>query len=187
MFDPNKHHRRSVRLRNFDYRSAGAYFVTVCVARRRQAFGYFNDGGMRLHPYGKIAIDEWLNTESRRPEIALDEFVVMPNHFHAIVWIIDEEGAKFLEPDSLVTGFSGEASLAPTGLVPKSLGAIVGGWKSAVTRRMNEHRAERGYPPVEPWQRSFHDRVIRDERELLAKRQYIIDNPLNWESDEFYT
>lgn len=188
-FDPNKHHRRSVRLSYFDYGTAGAYFVTVCAAHMQPVFGRIEGESVRLHPYGRIVAEQWERTAELRSEIALDEVVVMPNHFHAIVWIKgdpDPVGARLASPRTHHAPAPGEASLAPTGATPKSLGAIVGGFKSAVSRHINLHRLERNLPPVLVWQRSFYERVIRDEKERLATRRYIIENPLNWERDEHH-
>lgn len=187
MLHPNKHHRRSVRLPHFDYGSAGAYFVTVCAAQKRPVFGQIEQREMRPNAYGMIAAEEWQRLAAIRPEIAIDEFVVMPNHFHAIFWITREPnvGVRLASPKFLFHK-PGDASIAPTGTAPKSLGAVIGGFKSGVTCKINRYRAERNLPPVKVWQRSFHDRIIRDEKELIAIRKYIIENPLHWDTDKYH-
>lgn len=83
----DSHHRRSIRMPGYDYREEGGYFVTLCVAKRRHAFGRVENGIARLHPYGRIVVEEWERTAILRPEVTLSDFVVMPNHFHAIVLI----------------------------------------------------------------------------------------------------
>uniref|UniRef100_UPI003D19CF2F hypothetical protein n=1 Tax=Geoalkalibacter halelectricus TaxID=2847045 RepID=UPI003D19CF2F len=98
MYNPDVHNRQSIRLRNFDYGGAGAYFVTVCAWRRECLFGDVIDGDMRLNEFGMAVRDEWLRTPRIRTNVALDEFVVMPNHFHAILWIIDPVGARRAVP-----------------------------------------------------------------------------------------
>ncbi len=86
-YDPNKHHRRSIRLKGYDYSSAGAYFITICAYQRACLFGEIVDGMMQLNEFGQIVADEWLKSSEIRREIALDEWVVMPNHIHGIVFI----------------------------------------------------------------------------------------------------
>jgi REP element-mobilizing transposase RayT len=174
-FDPNKHHRRSIRVAGYDYGAAGAYFVTVCVSRRRCAFGRIESGVMRLHPYGQIVAEQWEHSATLRAEIALDEWIVMPNHFHAIVW--------FIAPPSLDAAPIKPSEAALRG-PSRVLGALINGFKGAVTREVNAHRAGCGLAPVAVWQRNYHERIIRDERELQEKRRYIIENPLHWENDE---
>jgi REP element-mobilizing transposase RayT len=84
-FDPEKQHRRSIRLAGYDYAQQGAYFVTICVHRKRPVFGSVENGAMWLNRYGRMVQEEWLRTAELRDGVILDEFVVMPNHFHGIV------------------------------------------------------------------------------------------------------
>ena len=83
--DPGKQHRRSIRLAGYDYCAAGSYFVTVCAAHKRCVFGKIENGALRLHPYGRIVEERWLALPEHFPHITLDEYVVMPNHFHGIL------------------------------------------------------------------------------------------------------
>ena len=206
----DKHHRRSIRLAGYDYSQEGAYFVTISVARRvrrNNPFGHVENGVMRPNGYGKIVADEWLKTAQLRPNVILDEWMVMPNHFHGILIITDDDvGATRrvaptdeLPTDESLTDDDVRATRrvapmdAPT-VVPThetlqsgSLGAIVGQFKSIVTKRVNLCRIERDLPKTEVWHRNFHERIIRDERELDNTRRYIAQNPQNWESDEEYT
>jgi putative transposase len=105
IYDPQKHHRRSMRLQEFDYAQAGAYFITLVTYHRQEFFGEIVDGIVRLSPLGEITQDEWMRSLQLRPEIRLyqDEFVVMPNHFHGVVWLIanglDARDAPRQEPD----------------------------------------------------------------------------------------
>ena len=177
-FDPKEQHRRSTRLAGYDYRESGAYFVTVCAAHKRPVFGHIENGAMRCNPYGSIVIEEWARTETLRANVVLDEFVVMPNHFHAIV-IFKHNG------DTNV-GAQRAAPLqgaTPNNVAAQSLGAVVCAFKSAVTRRINAHRSERGLAPVVVWQRNYYERIIRDETELNQTRRYIFENPQNWDTD----
>jgi REP element-mobilizing transposase RayT len=160
---PQRHHRRSIRLRGYDYSQAGAYFVTVCTHNRECLFGEIVDGDMRMNGAGTIIRDEWSRTADMRSNVELDAFVVMPNHFHAIVFLSDESRR-------------GDRPVAPTpmGPTPRSIGAIMAGFKSAATKRINEMRGTPGRPV---WQRNYYEHVIRNDDEMNRAREYIINNP----------
>jgi REP element-mobilizing transposase RayT len=170
-----RRHRRSIRLRGYDYAAKGAYFVTLVTFAREPIFGDISQGKMTLSALGEIATTEWIRSASIRQEIDLDDFVVMPNHLHAIVHIRD-----------VVVGAHGHAPLRPVFAsnmpirTPRSLGSLVGGYKGAVTKRIN---LLRGAPGLEVWQRNYYERVIRDEAELNRIRQYILNNPAMWAAD----
>jgi REP element-mobilizing transposase RayT len=151
---------------------------------RELLFGEFIDRAIRLSPFGEIVREEWLASEAIRREIELDEFVVMPNHFHGIVWIVWAETAA-ARPDGAPTVEASGGILLPNRPAsiqrpPRSLGSFVAGFKSACTRRIN---AMRDTPGALVWLRNYYERVIRNERELNAIRKYIRDNPANWEKD----
>ncbi len=172
-FDPNRHHRRSIRLKDYDYRNVGAYFITICAYKRECLFGEVVDLEMRLNEYGEIIQDEWLKTETVRPNIELDEFVMMPNHLHGILVLNDNTGVSHEKPGAT-------HRVAPTGPQTGSVGAIVGQYKSIVTKRINKQRGTPGHPI---WQRNYHEHIIRDEDELNRIRFYIANNPAQWDSD----
>lgn len=90
----NPQHRRSIRLSGYDYRAAGAYFITICAHEKRPVFGTMRNDKIMLNVYGKIVEEEWLRTAELRPNIDLDEWVIMPNHFHAIVVITHQVDAN---------------------------------------------------------------------------------------------
>ena len=188
-FNTNVRHRRSIRLAGYDYRSAGAYFVSVCAARQQPVFGTLEHGEIRLNPYGQIVATEWKRMAELRAQVVLDEWIVMPNHFHGILFLCRGMACYaqdvMLDVDERVND-EGMASHAPTFGRPQSgsLAMVIAGFKSAVTRRINLHRAEQGRAPVVVWQRNYHERIIRDERELNQIRRYIIENPQNWAIDE---
>jgi REP element-mobilizing transposase RayT len=174
MTEQNKqlHHRRSIRLADYDYSAEGGYFITIVTQGRACLFGEVIDGVMQLNDYGKIVWDEWFRSTDIRHEIELnmDEFVVMPNHIHGIVIINDDQGR-------------GDRPVAPTkpiGPPPKSIGAFVAGYKSAVTKRIN---ILRNTPGVAVWQRNYYDHIITSERDYYNIANYISSNPMNWESD----
>ncbi len=168
----DRHHRRSVRLKGYDYAQPGAYFVTVCTRDRECLFGEIVDGEVLLNLVGVAVRDEWLRTAQLRDNVALDAFVIMPNHFHGIV---------------VITEGRGTARRAPTEQfgrpVAHSIPTIMRAFKSATTKRTNEIRNNPGTPV---WQRNYYEHVIRNETELNAIRQYILGNPANWQTDENY-
>jgi type I restriction enzyme S subunit len=168
-YEPEKHHRRSIRLKDYDYSQAGAYFITICTQDRQCLLGEVVNGEMQLNEMGKIVADEWKRSVEIRQEIALDEFVVMPNHIHGIVEIKQSN-----------VGATGRSPL-PRGPARKSLGAFVAGFKSAVAKRINETR---GTPGASVWQRNYYEHVVRNEDDLGRIREYIVSNPLKWEWDE---
>jgi putative transposase len=175
-FDPQKHHRRSIRLKGYDYTQSGAYYITIVTYQRQHLFGEVVNDEMRLNELGQIAHDEWFKTAVLRPYVTLyaDEFVVMPNHVHGIVWIEHTDGGDI----PAIVG--AERRSVPT-VAPKSLGAIVRAYKSAVTYAINSLQNQRG---AALWQRNYYEHIIRDEKDLQAKRDYILGNPMNWEDDD---
>lgn len=182
--------RKSLRLRGYDYANEGAYFVTLVAKEYKCIFGSVVSGEVFLSDCGQIAHDEWLCSPKVRPEIGLheDEFVVMPNHIHGIVWIVgpDVNGqSKSNQVDVRATGRLPIPHVDDNrwGPKPKSLSAFVAGYKSSVTKRIN---LLRGTPRSKVWMQNFHDRVIRNESELSAIREYIQNNPLKWELDSNY-
>lgn len=187
MSDPiHKRHRQSTRLRTYDYASDGAYFITCCTHEKTRLFGDIVDGKMRLGALGEIVLEEWHRSSEIRKEIRLDAFFIMPNHIHGIVWIQHEHSVddNVRTPDGVDgVGAHGRAPLQDSDLIrpARSLGSFVAGFKSAITKRINESR---GTPGQAVWQRNFHDRVVRVEQELEKTRQYIVDNPLKWHLDE---
>jgi len=170
--------RRSLRLPGYDYTLAGAYFITIMTYHHKLMFGEVVGEDVRLNPLGKIVQAQWLNTEVLRPEVALDEFVVMPNHFHGIVFILDSQEVR---ADGRPPVREHEASRrSALHRKPRSLGSIVAGFKSAATKQINQHRKAPGQPV---WQRNYYDRIIRNQAELNRIRQYILDNPRRWMED----
>jgi REP-associated tyrosine transposase len=165
-YDPQKHHRRSIRLKEYDYTQSGWYFITIVVQNREPLLGNIVDGSMVLNEAGQIVKNFWIRIPSLRKSIELDEFVIMRNHFHGILLI--NENPKVRATDSV----------APT-LKANSLGSILGQYKSATTKEIQKFHIHHF-----KWQRNYWERVIRDEDELNRIRKYIIENPMNWNTDE---
>jgi putative transposase len=177
-FNPEQHHRRSIRLDGYDYAGPGAYFVTACAYRRAALFGAVRGGATAPNRFGRVAEEEWARSAAIRPGIILDAFVVMPNHIHGIV-ILTEESQAGVEPPEDV----GAHSCAPLQRRCRSLSSFMAAYKAAVTKRINALRGTAGAPA---WQRNYYERVLRDERELGLARQYVADNPTHWEKDVYY-
>jgi len=145
------------------------------------------DGTMMLSEIGLIIDEEWQKIGASRDYIELDTYCVMPNHFHGILWLTHEPQseehdltrAKLASSDQLASPLQ----VRPKGAKSGSLGAVLGSFKSTTTRRLNRARGIKG---ISLWQRNFWERIIRNERELEAIRQYICNNPANWLQDEWY-
>ena len=154
-YDPQKHHRRSIRLKGYDYTQPGAYFVTICTYRRDEIFGEIINGEMILNETGKIARDEWFRTAELRPYVKLyeDEFVIMPNHEHGIIWIVGEAAVGRpvvgIRRRRIPTTETIESFGKP---VKGSIPTIVRAYKSAVTYAVNGAQNMRG---AVLWQRNY--------------------------------
>jgi REP element-mobilizing transposase RayT len=184
--------KKSLRLEGYDYSVRGPYFITLTTSDHRHLFGDISECKIDLSVYGRIAHCEWFNSIKYRKEINLneDEFVVMPNHVHGIVWIvhpINQLNTNELANHSGVWATGRLPVHKPernvTGPRPKSLSSFVAGYKSAVTKKINKLRRT---PGKSVWLRNYHDRVIRNERELHTIRVYIQNNPMKWELDRYF-
>jgi len=163
-------------LKGFDYAQSGAYFVTICTKDRECLFGKIVDEEMILNEFGDIANAEWLKTAKIRPNVGIDEFVVMPNHLHGNLFLHDSDNVgahcNVPLPDTQTEEF-GKSTV-------NSIPTIIKLFKSTVTKQINELRGTPGKPV---WQRNYFDRIIRDEDELNRIREYIIFNPAKWAED----
>jgi REP element-mobilizing transposase RayT len=199
-YDPKIHHRRSIRLQGYDYSQNGAYFITLCTQDRKPIFGKIVNGEMQLSPFGIIVRDEWLKTSEMRKNIEMDEFVVMPNHFHGII-VIDDRGWARLEMDLDLDG-TGTLQRAPTSAptekaptverfgkpTSNTIPTIIRGFKAAVTKQINTIQINAGVynMPERIWQKNYYEHVIRNEISLNKIREYIMSNPLNWKEDDLF-
>ncbi|NJD59097.1 MAG: hypothetical protein C3F13_03900 [Anaerolineales bacterium] len=180
MVDAPKYHRRSIRMKGYDYSMEGAYFVTITTFQRKCLFSEVVNGEIRLSSYGLIAHEQWNRLQKRFPPSEFTTFVIMPNHMHGIIHLV--RGAGQVSK----MGHEKIPSLRPYSdhnVTPGSLGAIVKAYKASVTYRIN---AIRGYtnPPV--WQRNYYEHIIRNEREYKQITDYIEANPATWIEDRFY-
>lgn len=163
--------RKASRLKGYDYSYQGAYFVTICCHEKRHLFGVIADGEMLLNAYGRIVQEEWEKTALLRENIILDAFVVMPNHFHAVMIINATPECKKGEPQFVKQ--EGEPQFAPT------VGDVMKGFKQAVTLQIRA----KGYLG-KVWQRGYYDHIIRNTHDYDATVEYIHNNPKNWHRDK---
>jgi len=168
------HVRKITRLPEYDYSGEGAYYVTICTKNKACILGDIKEGQMKLTPIGEIAQEQIQNTPHIRGNVAIDSFVIMPNHIHMILVITGNDGRDM-------------ARHVPTGRhrfgKPQSgtLSTIVGAIKSAITRNINI----RGIGPGGSiWQGRFFEHIIRNEKALDKIREYIYNNPRNWQDDD---
>jgi REP element-mobilizing transposase RayT len=181
-FDPQKHHRRSIRLKGYDYSQAGAYFVTIVTWHREMLFGEVVKNEMVFSKFGLIAKQQWEKLPKRFPNIELGAYMIMPNHMHGIIVITNDRGTA-----GNLENIDGEASRrAPTyehfqKPVKGSIPTIIRSYKSAVSYRINLMRRSDGVPV---WQRNYYEHVIRNDRDLHNKTDYIEANPPLWDEDD---
>ena len=190
-FDADKHKRSSARLKTFDYSSHGAYFVTVCANVRTNIFGEIVAGEMRLNDAGNMILEEWHELQNRFP-IQLDEFIVIPDHTHGILLFVgaglvpalpDQRDLQNivdqLDGSDVITELNGRATTRVAPTENPILGDVIGAFKSITTHRYIHDVHDQSWMPFEKklWQRSYWDRVIRDDRELEETRSYILENP----------
>ncbi len=190
----NKYRNETTRLKNWNYGWKAMYFVTICTKDRECFFGHCQGGKMFLNNLGEIVVSEWLKTFAMRPDMNLfmGEYVVMPNHFHCILGIGENEfntGQNLhrnLEYKSVCRDAMHCAPTNPTdtsqnqfGPQSKNLASIIRGFKTGVTVRA------RTINPYFVWQSRFHDHIIRDNKSFDRISHYIINNPSNWSDDTF--
>jgi len=188
----NKYRISSTRLQNWDYGWATAYFVTICTQNRECYFGDIVDGIPVLSEIGKIAQNEWIKTFEMRPDmnLTMGEYVVMPNHFHAIIGIGNNEyneknigDGDGRYPMHCVSTFPSPSTSGSSknqfGPQRKNLSSVIRGFKIGVTTNARNIYADFA------WQPRFHDHIIRDNDSYERIRNYIINNPKKWDDDKF--
>ncbi|MBN2367040.1 MAG: transposase [Calditrichaeota bacterium] len=164
----NKYRIESSRLKGWDYSSPGNYFITICTKNRKCLLGDVVNGKIVLSEMGKIVENYWREIPNHFNGIILDEFVIMPNHVHGIISIVET-------PKLGVSTITGDTRNSP------HIGIIINQFKRICTIRIRTSN-----PGISVWQSRFHDHIIRDRNELTRIRQYIINNPDNCEKDDYY-
>ena len=176
-YDPNIHHRRSIRLKGYDYTQPGAYFVTICTDKHKFLLSEIVNGEAALSQYGLAAQRVWAGLPQHYPYVVLDEIVLMPNHVHCIIFLTEDPvGAGLVREDFLKE----QSRPAPT--KRHGLPEIVRAFKSFSAHAIN---LLRGVSGVSVWQRNYYEHIVRSEPALKAIRQYIYDNPMRWELDKY--
>ena len=180
---PPTKRRRTIRVQGYDYTQAGAYFITICTRDRECLLGKVVNGKVQLNDTGRLVESVWLQTATVRPDIELDAYVVMPNHFHAIFFIHETPGVAGathrVAPTKNYPAAVGKTH-RPIGPKPRSVGVIIAQFKSLVTKRINltQQNLEGSV-----WQRNYYEHVIRDEESLNRICEYIFTNALRWDLD----
>lgn len=166
-YNADIHHRKSIRLKYYDYRSEGFYFITICCKNKECLFGQIINQQMHLNHLGNYVKQCWENIPTFFPQVRIDEFVIMPNHVHGIIEITEQVRGKCNLP--LQKGTS------------QTIGSIVRGFKAGVTSW-----ARKNTDIFDIWQRNYYEHIIRDEKSYLQIYEYIQNNPILWEQDQLY-
>jgi len=182
-FDRYQHHRQSTRLAGWDYSSPGRYFITIWVKAGLCYFGRIVNNKVILSKYGRIVEQKWLEIENNRKNIKLDEFIIMPNHLHGIIIITHRiKSVNTSQTDNSNKTRSGRLFR----LKANSISSITGQFKSNCKKKIEKFlQYESMDTPYFSWHRNYHDHIIRSENELKNIRQYILNNPKNWDDDKF--
>ena len=203
--------RQSLRLAGYDYAAAGYYFVTVCVQRRECLLGEIVDGLIVMNDAGRMVDHWWNELPDKFTAVALDYYVVMPNHFHGIIIINNRRGEPCVRPyiehehernnrrgESCIRPHiehernnegehkvQGEHKVRPYGTLDGTVGRVIQAFKSLTTNAYIQGVKNHNWPPFpgKLWQRNYYERIIRNDEELHNIRQYIDNNPVNWTTD----
>ena len=190
VFNPEIHHRRSIRLKEYDYAQPGAYFVTICTKQHVCILGNIIDENAELNNFGNIVLICWNRIPKHFQNVALDGCIIMPNHIHAVINIIDSVGAGSPRPETTIPINTGKKIEHPRNknILGKetsplrSLGEIIAYFKYQSTKRINKFRQT---PGIHVWQRNYYEHIIKNEKELYETRKYIHENPLKWDLDKY--
>ena len=182
-YNPSIHHRQSIRLKGYDYTSSGAYVVTMCTRDRACTLGDIVRGAVVLSNVGRIVFQSWMWLGHHHPYVDLDAWVIMPNHVHGIILILDDDIVSCDRRGGSRTALTTALTTAPTTAKRKPLGRLIGAFKTVSTKRINEIR---NTPGDRFWQRNYWEHIIRDEFSLAQIREYVINNPARWVDDRLH-
>jgi REP element-mobilizing transposase RayT len=189
------HHRRSIRLQDYDYSQEGMYFITICTHERQRSFGQIENATMYLNQTGIVARKCWLDIPVHYPNVVLHEFIVMPDHIHGIIELVVggahnfndtvvgaqnfndtvvNVGAQNLDDTFVVVGAQNFEPPRNERLkiIPRSVGSIIRGYKIGVTKWFRGNQLG-----TRIWQRNYYEHIIRNEKSFQRISQYIINNP----------
>ena len=194
-YNPNIHHRRSIRLKGYDYSQAGAYFITICCQNKIHLFGHIENGEMILNDAGRMVEKWYYELENKFPDIKCHEMIVMPNHFHCIVENVGSVGVDLrVSPDKTMNNMTllDEQPLLDEPLLGEHIGSplhrVVQWFKTMTTNEYIRGVKNLGWQPFDKkiWQRNYWEHIIRDEQSYLNISNYIINNPAKWKKDKFW-
>jgi REP element-mobilizing transposase RayT len=185
----NFFNRHTIRLQNYDYSREGLYFITICTYNRMELFGKIENGEMILNNYGRIVDKYWNKIPKHYPDVELLEYVIMPNHFHGILWF-----TKYIGNNNDYDNIVGAIHELPLQRLPlqlqhrknrrkMALPKIIGRFKMQSAKEINLLQKTSGQPV---WQRNYFEHIIRNENFYIKIAEYIINNPLKWEEDKYY-
>lgn len=168
--------RRSIRIQDYDYSQNGMYFFTICTQNREYLLGEIINEEMILNKFGKIVMNGWKNLPKHYDYVQLDEFIIMPNHIHGIIIINHPEvGAIHESP------FQINKPMTPQERRNMGLTKVLGRLKMVSAKQINQMRQMPGIPV---WQRNYYEHIIRNEASMEKIKEYILNNPKNWDEDE---
>jgi REP element-mobilizing transposase RayT len=188
-FNPSINHRRSIRMKGYDYAQEGLYFITICCFENRYLFGRIEKGVMVLNEAGSVAERCWEEIPEHFRDVVLHAFVIMPNHVHGILEIVgaknekdaDGAGAKNDGKNINDADREGAKDFSPLQKSPsRTIGSVVRGFKIGVTKWMRQNTGV-----VNVWHRNYYDIIIRNEQSYDNISNYIVKNPINWRDDRF--
>ncbi len=191
-YNPDIHHRRSIRLKGYDYSQAGLYFITICTQSRLCLFGEIENGEIILNDAGIMIKTIWHEIPVYYHGFNIHEYVVMPNHIHGIIQIINEcdrvhvgAGPRACPDIDAQPNVIGQ----PRGVAPTmSLPDIVHRFKTLTTKRYTDGVKQKNWEPYDRrlWQRNYYEHIIRDEKSYYRILEYIKTNPRKWQDDKYY-
>jgi len=195
-YNPNIHHRRSIRLKGYDYSQAGLYFITICVKNRKCLFGNIDNGKMNRNDAGKMIEKLWNEIPNDFKYTKLHEYIIMPNHFHGIIEIVGADSISAPNTDSISAPNTdsakwAEMDSAPTGTemgtgIKTTIPNIIQSFKRYTTIKYIRGVKNNKWKPFDGklWQRNYWEHIIRNENEYNRISQYIINNPAKWQNDK---
>jgi len=185
-YNPEIHHRRSIRLKEYDYSQAGAYFITLCIQQKVCLFGTIVDEKMILNSAGK-RVDHWWNElKNKYGNIELGEYIIMPNHFHGIIIV----GANLcVRPDNLRPEINNQIkNMEQTHRSAPTVGEMIQWFKTMTTNEYIRNVKQNGWEPFSGklWQRNYYEHIIRNDKSLENISEYIVYNSNNWAKDDLF-
>jgi putative transposase len=205
-----KHNRHSIRIKDYDYSHPGGYFVTICTQNKECLFGKVNNAQMELNIAGFMVQKWWLRLEENIQNIKIDQFIIMPNHFHGIIFILDKSSGKseivypkiddnsdlpsnsILNYTDFVKGFETDERVCPENKGGKHVGLplprMIQWFKTMTTNEYIQGVKKKEWPCFSKrvWQRNYYEHILRDNNDLVNAQRYILENPKKWESDKYF-